>query len=98
MAADDGTAGCRSVVASGVGMGCCVDAACCAGLETGCCAGSEAGCCSGVGLGATCCFGGVDWLVNCGFFKGAPQYLQNKSVSLFSFPQLVQNMTLPSSQ
>ena len=90
MAADDGTAGCRSVVASGVGMGCCVDAACCAG--------SEAGCCSGVGLGVTCCSGVVDWLVRCGFFKGAPQYLQNKSVSLFSFPQLVQNMTLPSSQ
>ena len=79
-------------------MGCCVDADCYAESEAGCCAGWESGCCSGVGLGAICCSGVVDWLVSCGFFKGVPQYLQNKSVSLFSFPQLVQNMTLPSSQ
>ena len=95
---DDGAIGCRDVLASGVGMGCRVDAACCVGLGAGCCAGWKSGCCSGAGLGATCCSGVVDWLVSCGFFKGVPLYLQNKSVSLFSFPQLVQNITLPRSQ
>ena len=87
---DDGAIGCRGVVASGIGMACCVDVACCV------C--SKAGCCSGIGLGLICCSDDVGLLASCCFFKGVPQYLQNKSVSLFSFPQLTQNMILPSSR